>query len=99
MPEPEAEQKQALRRHIQRRISNAELRPSQGLVSQAATTPNHDDRRQNVGQSQAPAIEVGWRLRRDAWGHGYATEGARVAPQGPTPVRFWPGHRFHTSSG
>jgi len=25
-----------------------------------------------------PAVEIGWRLRREVWGHGYATEAARV---------------------
>jgi len=27
----------------------------------------------------APAVEVGWRLRREAWGKGFATEGGQAA--------------------
>jgi RimJ/RimL family protein N-acetyltransferase len=26
-----------------------------------------------------PCVEIGWRLARESWGHGYATEAARVA--------------------
>lgn len=29
----------------------------------------------------APAVEIGWRLGRDVWNKGYATEGARVVLQ------------------
>jgi len=30
----------------------------------------------NPAVPYAPAIEIGWRLARDAWGHGYASEAA-----------------------
>jgi ribosomal-protein-alanine N-acetyltransferase len=35
--------------------------------------------RPNFEAHFTPAVEVGWRLSRDAWGHGYAPEGARAA--------------------
>jgi len=37
-----------------------------------------------------PKREVGWRLAFDAWGHGYATEGARAALQFAFGKLGWP---------
>jgi RimJ/RimL family protein N-acetyltransferase len=43
-----------------------------GLSRPSFHVPWMDDR-------PAPVVEVGWRLRRTAWRHGYATEAARAA--------------------
>lgn len=41
------------------------------------------------GHPLGEGVEIGWRLRRAAWGFGYASEGARGARR--RPVCPWPG--------
>jgi RimJ/RimL family protein N-acetyltransferase len=36
-----------------------------------------------------PAVEIGWRLAAQAWGHGYASEGARLALDHAYDVLEW----------
>jgi RimJ/RimL family protein N-acetyltransferase len=42
---------------------------------------NHD------GISFMPCLEIGWRLYRDFWGHGYATEGAHAVMEYAASMR------------
>jgi len=51
-----------------------------GLIGMAGLADLED------GMPPAPAVEIGWRLAREAWGHGFASEAARA----------WLAHGFTT---
>ena len=36
-----------------------------------------------------PAVEIGWRLARPAWGHGYASEAARASTRSASASSTW----------